>query len=262
MCVRVLEDTMSNAKTKPLKSLRTAFEIVECLKQTGGAGVTDVANELSLPKSTAHVYLSSLEEIGYAVNVEGTYYAGLRFLDIGESIRSEKKIYQEGCHEVDRLANETGELASMMIPEHGGGVYLYRSGGEDAMPAKTHIGKQVDLHCRSSGKAILSKLPKAEVERIIHERGLVRHTDATITDPAELWRELETVSEQGYAVNDGELRQGLRCVAAPIVRDDQVIGSISVSGPKGRIRGDRFTEELPEKVKNVANIIEITASYS
>ncbi|WP_435320279.1 IclR family transcriptional regulator [Haloarchaeobius sp. TZWSO28] len=253
---------MSNAKTKPLKSLRAAFEVIDYLKRSGGAGVTDVANELSLPKSTAHVYLTSLEEIGYAVNANGTYRVGLRFLDIGETARAQKKIYEVGCPEVDRLANETGELASMMIQEHGHGVYLYRNGGEQAMPAKSYVGKHVDLHCRASGKAILSELPRAEVEHIVEEKGLVRRTERTITDPDELLEELVEVSKRGYAVNDGELRKGLRCVAAPICRDGSAVGAISVSGPEGRLQGERFEEEIPKLVKNAANIVEITASYS
>lgn len=253
---------MSSAKTKPLKSLRSAFEIVDYLKRSGGAGVTEVANELSLPKSTAHVYLTSLEEIGYAVNTEGTYRVGLRFLDIGEHVRAEKQIYKSGCPEVDRLAEETGEVASMMIPEHGRGVYLYRARGEHAMPVNTHVGKHVDLHCRASGKAILASLPAEEVDRIIDERGLVRRTKHTITTRAELWEELEQVDRQGYAVNDGEVREGLRCIGAPVHRDGEVVGAISVSGPKGRIQGKRFDEELPDLVMDVANIVEITTSYS
>jgi DNA-binding IclR family transcriptional regulator len=253
---------MAGAKTKPLKSLRSAFEIVDYLKRSGGAGVTEVANELSLPKSTAHVYLSSLEEVGYAVNRDGTYHIGMRFLDIGENARSRKRIYQVGCEEVDRLAEETGEVASMMIPEHGRGVYLYRKRGDQAMPVKSHIGKHVDLHCRASGKAILSELPEQRVEEIIEDKGLIRRTDRTITDRDELWAELEQVSRRGYAVNDGELREGLRCIGAPVTRDGTVVGAISVSGPVGRIQGERFEEEIPQQVQNAANIVEITVSYS
>lgn len=253
---------MSSTKTKPLKSLRSASEVIEYLKRAGGAGVTEVANELSLPKSTAHVYLTSLEEIGYAVNRDGTYHIGMRFLDIGENARSERLIYQVGREEVDRLAEETGELVSMMIPEHGRGVYLYRKRGDQAMPMKSHIGKHVDLHCRASGKAILSKLPTERVDEIIDETGLVAHTDKTITDRDELMRELEAVSRQGYAVNDGEVRKGLRCIGAPVTRDGEVVGALSVSGPVGRIHDDRFEEEIPEMVTNAANIVEITVSYS
>lgn len=253
---------MSGAKTKPLKSLRSAFEIIDYLKRSGGAGVTEVANELSLPKSTAHVYLTSLEEVGYAVNRDGTYHIGMRFLDIGENARSQQDIYQVGCEEVDRLAEETGEVASMMIPEHGRGVYLYRKRGDRAMPVKSHIGKHVDLHCRASGKAILAELPTERVDEIIEEKGLVRRTDRTITDRDELMAELEKVSRQGYAVNDGEIREGLRCIGASVKRDGEVVGAISVSGPVGRIQGERFEEEVPKLVQDAANIVEITVSYS
>ncbi|WP_435158226.1 IclR family transcriptional regulator [Haladaptatus sp. DFWS20] len=252
---------MSGAKTKPLKSLRSAFEVIDYLTRSGGAGVTDVANELSIPKSTAHVYLTSLEEVGYAVNDDGTYRIGMRFLEIGETARSQNRLYELGCEEIDRLAEETGELASMMIPEHGYGVYLYRKRGEQAMPVKSHIGKHVDLHCRASGKAILSALPREEVEQIVDERGLIRRTEQTITERDELWAELEKVSKQGYAVNDGELREGLRCIGAPITRDGKVVGAVSVSGPVGRIHGNRFEEKIPKLVKNAANIIEITVLY-
>ena len=94
------------------------------------------------------------------------------------------------------------------------------------------------------------------------EKKLVPKTDQTITEPDELWDELEKIAEQGYAVNDGELREGLRCIGAPVCVDGRAVGAISASSPKGRIQGERFEEEIPEIVKNTANVVEISTSYS
>ncbi|KZN23173.1 IclR family transcriptional regulator [Haladaptatus sp. R4] len=253
---------MSQGTTKSLKSLQQAFEIIEHLKQTDGAGVTEVANELGLPKSTAHIYLSTLEDIGYVVNRNHRYYVGLRFLDVGETVRNQRQVYEVGYPEINDLARETGELVSLTVLENGKGVYLYRAKGENSIPVHNYPGSRVHLHCRSAGKAILAHLSSRHVEEIIEKHGLPARTEKTITDRSVLWNELERIRERKYATNEDELRQGLRCVAAPILDNGQVIGAVSVSGPRGRMTGQRFREDLPNLVQNTANIIGINLTYS
>ncbi|MFC7230669.1 IclR family transcriptional regulator C-terminal domain-containing protein [Saliphagus sp. GCM10025308] len=68
--------------------------------------------------------------------------------------------------------------------------------------------------------------------------------------------------ERGFAFDDGERIEGLRCVAAPIKSDEAVLGSISVSGPKKRIDDETFRSTLPELVRDTARVIEINVTYS
>jgi DNA-binding IclR family transcriptional regulator len=96
------------------------------------------------------------------------------------------------------------------------------------------------------------------VRDIVDEQGLVRQTENTLTDTDELFAELETIRERGYAVNDEEEIRGMRSVGVPIRGiDGDVCGAVSVTGPAARLTGERFESELPDLVMQTANLIEV-----
>lgn len=251
------------APSTTVTATETSLSVLEALKRLDGAGVTAVARDLDLPKSTVHNHLSTLARRGYVVNEDGEYRVGLRFLEFGEHSRNRMTIYDVSRPEVAALAEETGELANLAVEELGEGVYVVRSEGPQAVRVDVHAGNRVNLHCTALGKAILSQLPASRVEEILDRHGLPERTDRTITDRAELDAELAEVRDRGYAYDREERLPGLRCVAAPVTGgDDGTVAAVSVSGPTTRIKGDRFHEEIPELVRSAANVIEINATYS
>jgi DNA-binding IclR family transcriptional regulator len=163
--------------------------------------------------------------------------------------------------ELDDLAAETGEVAQFATEEHGRAVYLDKARGEQAVNTASTVGKREYIHCISLGKAMLAHLPEERVEGIVDRHGLPAQTPNTITDRETLFEELETTRERGYAVDDEEKIEGVRCVAAPLT-DDGVVGAISISGPSSRMDGERFREELPRKLLRWANVIEINAKFA
>ncbi|MFA9516442.1 IclR family transcriptional regulator [Halopenitus sp. H-Gu1] len=254
---------MSNPARNRINSVRTAFEIIESLQDLDGAGVSDLASHLDVPKSTAHNYLSTLEEMGYLTKEDGQYHVGVRFLGLGAYVRNRRKIYEIAKPEVERLAEETTELANLLVEEHGTGTYLQRASGSRAVKVEAHVGTNVPLHCTALGKCILAHLPESRVESILEQVGFEPVTPNTVTSREELYSQLDRIRECGYALDDEERIEGLRCVAAPILsNDDRVLGSISVSGPSNRIQGDRFRETLPNKVLETVNVIELNVTYS
>ena len=239
------------------------FRIVEGLQELDGAGISELAEHLDMPKSSVHNYLHTLEDLGYIICVDGQYWVGLRFLELGGYIRGHYRVFEAGQDEADELAEETGELVNIAVEEHGAGVHVYRAAGNRAVPIDTRIGKRSYLSTTALGKAILAYLPEDRVEEIIDRHGLPRMTKNTICDRDALFEELATIREQGYAFDDEERLNGVRCVAAPIRTDDgEVIGSISVAGPTHRMKGDRFERELPERVLQASNVIELNVTYS
>lgn len=241
---------------------RTSFRILEELKRLDGAGVTDVASALDIPKSTAHNHLQTLLEEGYIVKDEQSYRIGLRFLEFGEYKRNRMQIYETADPEAATLAEETGEMVNVAVEEHGEGVYITRKKGKQAVNVDTYSGKRVKLHCTALGKAILAELPESRVEAILDRHGLPGRTENTITDREELMAELESVREQGYAYDREERILGLRCVAAPVVVDGDVLAALSVSGPTTRIKGELFHDEIPELLLSAANVVEINMTYA
>lgn len=254
----------SKTKAKnPIRGTERTIQIVEGLKELDGARVTELADHLGLSKGTVHDYLSTLREHNYVVKEGEEYQVGLGFFEIGEYARDRIQIYHAAKPEVKELAEETGELANLLYEEHGLGVYLYRARGENAVTLDTHTGKRRYLHNTALGKAILAHLPREEVDRIIDQHGTPQATEYTITDREELYTELDRIQDRGYAFCNQERVEGLHCVAAPLQdRDGTVLGAISIAGPSTRIQGERLEEELPQKLLQAANVIEINANYS
>lgn len=239
------------------------MRLVEGLRELGGAGVTELADYVDMPKSNVHNYLTTLREMDYVVKEQDQYHVGLRFLELGSHARDRKEIYRIAKPELETIADETGELVNLLVEEHGLGTYLARVRGEQAVEVEAHVGTRVYLHSTALGKAILAHLPESRVESIIDQHGLPERTDQTTTDRDELYDQLDTVRSRGYAIDDEERLKGLRCVAAPILSiDERVLGAISVSGPSQRLQGDRLEETLPERVLKAVNVIELNVTYS
>ncbi|WP_207589942.1 IclR family transcriptional regulator domain-containing protein [Halomontanus rarus] len=254
---------MANRAKNPVKTTTTTFTIVEALKELGSCGVTELANHLKLPKSTVHNYLSTLEQEEYVKKEGNTYSVGIRFLELGAYARDCMQIYDIAKPEVDRLADETRELANLMIEEHGHGVYIHQAKGEQAVQVDSYVGTRVDLHATALGKSILAHLPEDRVDTIVDNHGLPQRTKRTVSTREELEEELELVRERGYATDDEERLKGLRCVAAPIqTSDGRVLGAVSASGPVNRMQEEYFEDELPNRVLETVNVIELNVTYS
>lgn len=247
----------------PVNAARTTFEIIDTLRELEGAGVSELAAALDMPTSTIHDHLRTLEDEEYLINEDGLYRVGARFLELGEQARNRRKVYRVARPEIEALAEETGEHANLMIEEHGRGVFLYKARGPEAVQLDTHPGMRVPLQTTSMGKSIMAFRPREEVEAILDRHGMPRVTDSTVTDRETLYEQLEGVREQGVAFDDEERVSGMRCVGAPITDDeDRAIAAVSVSGPKSRMLGDDFTDEIPDRVRRTANVIEVNLTYS
>jgi DNA-binding IclR family transcriptional regulator len=246
-----------------VKTAQTTFKLLEKLKKQNGATMTELTDQFDLSKSSIHNYLTTLEQDGYVVKEGNTYTVGLRLLDLGGFARHREHMYDIAKDEVDDIAAETGELANLLVEQHGRGVYLHRSHGEDAVKTDSYIGQCVYLHNTALGNAILAYLPRSRVNEIIDQHGMPSSTENTITERDELFTRLEQIRDEGVAFDDEARVKGLRCVAVPIVNNNDAIeGAISVSGPTSRLRGEWFREELPSKLKSVANVIELNITYT
>ena len=247
----------------PVRTVDRAMEIIEIIKELDGAGVSEIADRVDIGKSAVHNHLNTLVNREYLVKEGDEYQIGLSFLGLGAYARDRTEIYETARSEIDKLANETGELANLLVEKNGMGIYLYQAKGDNAVELDTHEGKQVRLHCTGLGKSILAFRPRDEVDEILDERGMPEMTDQTITDREQLYRELDQIRDQKYAVDNEERLAGLCCVSAPITDgEDRSIAAISVACPVHRVSEERFYEELPDAVLGTANVIELEHNYS
>lgn len=253
---------MEDKEYNSIRAVDRTFVIIDALRELDGATVTKLSEHVSLPKSTVYNYLNTLLEGKYVVEDDGVYRISLRFLELGEHARGQPEILRVAQPEIDKLAEETGELVNLVVEQHGLGVYLYRAKGKNAVHLDNPVGKRQYLNSTAFGKAMLAYMPDEKVERIIDRHGLPERTERTVSDSDQLFEELEAVRERGWALDDGEGLQGLRCISVPILTtDNRVQGAVSISGPESRLHDERFREEIPARIQSTTNVIEINMNY-
>jgi len=246
-----------------VQSVDLACALLRELQERESAGITELADLLGYAKSAIHTQLATLEANELVVKDGTSYRLSLRFLDMAESVKEQIGKYGVITSEVDSLANKTGEVVQFGTEEHGWLVYLYKAKGENAVETASSIGTREYLHSTSLGKSILSTYSERRIEEIIEMRGLPSKTEQTISNKEKLFEELEQVRKQGYAFDDEENIQGLRCVSVPVYSDaGDVLGAISISGPSQRMTPDRIEDELVADTSKSANVIQINYKFS
>lgn len=256
----MLTDTTEGLKKTTLRSLA----VVDTVQERDGATLAEVAEELGMATSTAYSHLQTLTETGYLVKEGERYHLGLQFLHVGGAAVGRKPYHGMVREKVRYLARTTEERAQFIAEEGGRGIYLF-SDAESPTAVRTDVrlGKWVSLHTTAAGKAILSELPRHRVEAIVERHGLPAATPHTITDPADLFEELDAVRERGYAYNRSERIEKQWAVGVPVLGPDgEVVGGLSVSGPEYRVREEGFQSEVPRLLRGVVNEIELNIAYS
>ena len=247
----------------PITTADTLFELIEAIKNSDGAGVTDLANRLDKPTSTVHDHLMALTRTEYIVNKNGEYRLSTRFIDLAHCVQEQMDLYEIAKPEVDRLARTTGEHSNLMIEEHGYGVFLYKNEGENAVQLDTYPGMRVPLHMTALGKAIMAHMTEEEIHSIVQSKGLPEATEKTITDQETLQEELADIRQDEYAFDDEERAKGMQCLAVPLqTEDSSILGAISVSATKERMENQKFRDEVKEELRQSANTIEVNANFN
>jgi DNA-binding IclR family transcriptional regulator len=243
---------------RPVKTVKTAFEILGYIKEEDGATLSELDGVFDLAKSTIHRHLATLQTLEFVVQDGGTFHPSLRFLEFGEHARHRKPAYAVAKSKVQELAETTEERAHFLVEEHGWAVFVHRAAGAQAVETDPGLGKLVPLHATAAGKAILAHIPDPDRRAIIDTDGLPAFTENTITDREELDVALTESRDRGYSFNRQENTEGLRSVGVPVIGEQgAVIGALSVSGPTHRFRGKWFEETLPDLLLETANELEL-----
>jgi len=225
-------------------------------------GVSEVAQALGIPKSSAHALLASLTAIGLLKrNREGRYRLGWRILSLSQVLLSTSSWREEARRAMEELVQRFGETTHLAVLECGRVVYVEKLEGTRAVKvATTGIGVELPAHCSAVGKVLLAHRPWEEVLQIVEARGLPALTPNTITTLDELKTELQAVRERGYAYDIEEAVPELCCVAAPI-RDHtgEVIAAMSLSVPFYRFQ--RKKEEYRKAILEASRTVSERLGY-
>ena len=226
----------------PVQSVDRAVAILEILARDGEAGVTEVARELDVHKSTASRLLAALDrrELVAQDTARGKFRLGVGIVRLAGAVSRKLDLVQESRPVCRALAQQVGETVNLAILSGRDALYLDQVAGPAALSPHNWAGQRIPLHATSDGKVLLAYLSEAERQERLAPP-LARFTDRTITAAAEFGDLLAEVRRRGFATAVEELEAGLTAIAAPVRNaEGNVIASISASGPSFRIPADRI----------------------
>lgn len=246
-----------DGNTDELSSVTKAFRILELIRDNESATLTEVATELSLPKSTAYRYLSTLVANEYLVREDDEYRVSYVFLEFANHIRTRNPANSLIEAKVEELAEEVEELAQFIVQEYDRAVYVFQASSGHGVRVGSYAKTFGPLHSTAGGKAILSTWEPEPVEAFISRSGLPEITADTITNPDALIEELDAIRERGYSINDQENVEGLKAVSVPVCEPNgRAIGALSVAGPTNRMDETRL-QGLSELLLSASNEVEL-----
>ncbi|MDX3639862.1 IclR family transcriptional regulator [Streptomyces sp. MB09-02B] len=240
-----------------MQSVDRAISVLEILAQRGEAGVSEVAAEIEVHKSTAFRLLGALEARGLVEQAgeRGKYRLGFGIVRLAGAVTGRIDITQQGRPVCERLAEEIGETVNIAVMQEHYAINLYQVRGPGAITAHNWVGQLTPLHATSSGKILLAHMPAKERAALLSDVGMKKVTPHTITAKTKLEKNLLAARERGYAFTLEELEIGLHAMAAPVRnRDGEVIAALSASGPAYRFTEERLHELSPVLLKGAAEI--------
>jgi IclR family acetate operon transcriptional repressor len=228
-------------------TVKKAMDILDCLADARQAvSCSEIGRRLDMPRSTAYRLLSTLAIGGYVVaDSDGfgkRYRLGFKILELASRLLDGMELRRQALPFLRQLRDATEETVHLVVADGVQVTYIEKVDSHKTVRMHSAVGRQGYMHCTAVGKAILA-YRRDDVDKAIEENGLPALTSNTITNKEALLEELATVREQGYAVDDVENEEGIRCVGAPIFdHRGEVIAALSVSAPSFRFSMDRVRE--------------------
>lgn len=246
--------------TSTVQSVNRALKILMILKDNpNGLGVTELASELNIAKSTAHRLLQSLllEKFVKVDEARGKYQLGLGLMELGNEVMDSLDIRKIAKDHLKELVDKIDETAHLGIYDDGEVVYIDKIENSSLLRMYSQIGRRAPIHCTGIGKAMLAFLPNEEVEWIVSNKGLPSFTEHTIISTDYLTKEIKQIRSRGYSIDNQEHELGIRCVAAPILNvHGEVVAGISVAGPETRMTYEKLdicAKEVKLRAQRISN---------
>lgn len=232
---------------KKLSSVHKTLQVIEALeKHPQSLSVSELSRFINFPKSTTHHILRTLLPYNYIYQNpdDKKYTLGFRFIEIARKMLRNLDVRQIAKEYVNKLCEESKETVHLSILRGGLVIYLERVSPPEGFSLPINIDITAEPHTCASGKIFLSGMSQEEILSIYSGGPLKRITNKTITSQSRLFKEIEKVRKQGYALDDEEFFEGLRCVAAPIRAGDKIVAGLSISGPVFSMTMEKINKTL------------------
>lgn len=252
---RSASEAEHEARDGGVQSVDRALSILETLAEDDeGYRLSDLAVRTGLSASTVHRLLATLESRRFVQfdRAESKWHVGVRSFTVGASFARRRNFSTQAIPYLRKLRDLTRETANLAVVDDEFIIVLTRMESREIMRSLTQMGGRVPMVTSGVGKAVLATYSDEDVGAVIRHHGMPRLTEKSIVRPSDLFRELEKIRKQGFAIDDEEACMGLRCIAAVVYNDcAEPLAAISVSGMTSRLTDDRLPE-IGQIVREVA----------
>lgn len=225
-----------------------AFALLEALAVSEGMNLGEIARQVRLPRSTVHRLLTTMEALRYVEfdRLTHRWAIGSQAFRVGAAFVQKRDLGQFGRSVMKSLVREFRHPVNIAIVEGDGVRIVAQETPGDALQPFPPAGARLPLHTTASGKMLMARWSADALDGFLHGRALTANTARSIVDPAALRRELAGVCDQGYAIDDEEQADGLRCVAASVLdRYGRPLASLSISDARPKLDTDRMRKLGP-----------------
>src|SRR5262245_21319034 len=251
-----------------IQAVANALRLLHVFRDEREIGVAELARRLGLPKNNVFRLLATMEEQGFIdqCRQSGRYRLGLECYGLGEAFKHAHPVLDRARPVLDRLLDETGETVHLAVRDGFEVVHLEARAPAREIAAGVRTGRRAPLHCTALGKVLLGCSPERlwrEYDELVVKRGkLPQRTDRSIDNPIKFFEHLRSVAGLGFALDIGELEEGLGCAAAPVHDGHgELIAALSVSAPLFRIGEDGLIGDLRCKVVGAAEQLSASLGY-
>ncbi|MBB5155867.1 DNA-binding IclR family transcriptional regulator [Saccharopolyspora phatthalungensis] len=227
-----------------VQSVDRAVTVLELLARNGEAGITEIAGELGVHKSTASRLVSVLEARGLVEQLgeRGKYAIGFGIVRLAGAATERMDLPRLGRPFCESLAADLGETVNIAIRDNDVAINISQARGTAAVTAHNWVGQRTPLHATSSGKVLLAHAPHDDQDKLL-VRPLERYTTRTVTNAGQLRKDFELIVRDGYATSYEELELGLNAAAVAVYNHEgDVIAALSASGPSYRFSRKRMRD--------------------
>ncbi len=238
-----------------------ALEILA--NRDGECSLVDLCTEMKLHKSTVHRLAMVLEQhrLVHKNPDTGRYRLGLRLFEFGSKAIAALDLRGRARPYLDRLQRQFGETVFFCILDDGQVFYVEKIESQQSVRTACTVGSRAPAYCTAVGKAMLAELAESEVNDVVRRWGLKAVTANTITTATALKAELKAVRSRGYAIDNEEKEEGLRCVSAAVRgHSGKLFAAMSVSGPAFRMTKERIPE-IGQAVMRAGNELSAELGY-
>lgn len=239
------------------------MQLLQLLSVSGRPlSLKEIAEQAELPKSTAFGLLTTMREYDViSQGTDGKYGLGLRLFEYGCQIGRSWDISAAAKPYMEHLAADTGASVMLSICEGGSVITLDQVEARDKLRIVSDAGARLPIYCTSQGKVFLAHMPRAQAEKLLRRQSMTQFTPHTITDVSALLQEVDACRTNGFAIENGEYKIGLRSISAPVYTVDRTVRyTVGVIGMFRSTHSDEFRSAV-EQVCATAAMISAALGY-